>query len=119
MKLRSGKILDYAVSVLPIKLKEELDIRITKFKQLFGKNPEHAQELLKIIIDASGIDHRFLVTSKIITEYSKTDHISEMLRTAGALMLLIIGDSDFYDDNHIQPIYHDDIEAVLSGVTLE
>ena len=117
MKLRSGKILDYS---LPIELKEELQIRLERFKELFSANLKHAKELLYMISHTIIIDERFQIIDNIMNEYGNSPAVFPRLaESAGALLLLITGKSDFYKDHHIEPNYHKLIKNTMEHFDLD
>lgn len=113
MKLRSGKVLN----PLPGKLGEEVETKLQIFRTLFSGNPQHAKELLSMIIQFSKPDTcfrtRFLLSDKIEEVYHDSNipgGVGSLLKASGDLMWLLTGYSDFYKENHIQYDYHNVIQ---------
>ena len=123
MKLRSGKVLHY--KKLPEILEAYLDKGIGLIKIIIGDNSEAANELLMIIGAAPDIDARHSISSKVNEifankEKSVQNHQSEyaLSATSGALLRLIIGNSDIYEVHHISPHkYHDLIQEKINQAT--
>jgi hypothetical protein len=114
MKLRSGRVLN----PMPEKLGEEVETKLREFRTLFSGNPQHAQDLLSMIIQCSEPDDcfrsRFIISDKIQEVYRDNDRpivgIAPLLKASGDLMWLLTGYSDFYKENHIRYNYHDIIQ---------
>ena len=114
MKLRSGRELPERIDKLPEDLDSLLEDRLQEFKTLFSNNPQHANELLKIISKAISIEIRFAIRDKLeeITDPQdrntiiKRDTESEV---AGSLARVLI----------YNPQYHDIIEDRIKNFDLE
>jgi len=121
MKLRSGKELPARIDRLPKDLDNLLKTRLQEFKTLFSGNPQHAKELLNLISKCKSRDNRVDVSEKVAEEYdiNKPIEITPLMVAAADLMRLLVGNSSFYRDHHIEPEYHDLIQARMKGFDLE
>ena len=123
MKLRSGKVLKYNMDTLPQKLATKLENSLQGFKELFNSNREHAKELLTIINNSRGLNDRFVIRDKI-EEIQKDNKLSEkkvlvLNNIVAELRWLVIGNSDFYKQNNIEPIYKNIIQDKIENFNLE
>lgn len=115
MKLRSGRELPERIDNLPEDLDSLLEDRLQEFKTLFSNNPQHAKELLKLISKCKYLDHRIDVREKVEQIYD--ENVLEtipMIRLAGELMRLVIGNYQYHDiiDKRMNNF---DLEADLIG----
>lgn len=102
MKLRSGKELPARIDRLPEDLDSLLETKLQEFKTLFSNNPQHANELLKLISKCKYIDHRIDVREKVAQMYdeNKPETTAPLMRTAGDLMRFVIGNYQYHDIIH-------------------
>lgn len=117
MKLRSGKIVKQP---LPIILEKKLNEDLQTLKELLANNEEFAKELIQLISLAPGINARIAMSDMIRELVGDRDvelheFLSDLLATSGSLLMLVTGYNEVYQENHILPIFHDDIQARMLG----
>ncbi len=120
MKLRSGKIVKQP---LPTILEKKLNEDLQTLKELLANNEEFAKELITTITTAPSGGH-YIVINQMIREQFKemeqeeAESFQELLTTANLLLSLIIGNNSVYQEYNIEPIYHDNIQAIMEDTFL-